>query len=247
MTSGVQAVDRSFELLELLADAGGDLSLSQLAAASGLPLATVHRIMRTLVASGYVRQQRSRTYALGPRLIRLGEIAGRSLGGWVRPHLAGLTESVGETSNMAILDGNQVVYVAQVPSPHRMRMFTEVGRRVDAHCTAVGKAILAQLPADEVNQLLSRSEIRPQTERTITDRGAFHDELRMISQRGYAIDDGEQEIGVRCIAVAIPGAPTGTAISISGPEARMSALDLAEVVPLMHEVADTLSAELTAP
>lgn len=247
MTSGVQSVDRSFELLELLADAGGDLPLSQLAAASGLPLATIHRIMRTLVASGYVRQQPSRTYALGPRLIRLGEIAGRALGGWVRPYLAGLTEAVGETSNMAILDGDQVVYVAQVPSPHRMRMFTEVGRRVDAHCTAVGKAILAQLPVEEVNRLLARSEIRPQTERTITDPDALRDELRMISRRGYAIDDGEQEIGVRCIAVAIPGAPTGTAISISGPEARMSALDLTEFVPLMHEVADTLSAELTAP
>ena len=245
-SGGVQSVDRAFELLELLADAGGELGLSQLAESSGLPLPTIHRLMRTLVTGGYVRQQVSRRYALGPRLIRLGETAGQALGAGARPYLAGLTDEVGETTNMAILDGDQVVYVAQVPSRHPMRMFTEVGRRVDAYCTAVGKAILAQLPVESVEQLLSRIHIRPRTERTISSSGELRDQLSTIRRLGYAIDDGEQEIGVRCIAVAIPGAPTGAAISISGPEARMSGLDIDQVVPLMRSAAIKLGDELAS-
>jgi IclR family acetate operon transcriptional repressor len=242
---GVQSVDRAFELLESLADAGGELGLSQLADTCGLPLPTIHRLMRTLVVGGYVRQQPNRRYALGPRLIRLGETAGRALGAGARPFLAGLTDAVGETANMAILDGDQVVYVAQVPSRHSMRMFTEVGRRVDAHCTAVGKAILARLPEADANQVITRTELRPVTEHTITTIAELQDEIAIIRKQGYAIDDGEQEIGVRCIAVAIPDAPTGAAISISGPAARMSVLDLSQVVPLMQTVAIKLSAELS--
>lgn len=243
---GVQSVERTFELLELMADAGGEVALSELAEKSGLPLPTIHRIIRTLVNSGYARQQPSRRYALGPRLIRLGETASRALGSWARPYLAELTEVTGESANMAVLDGAQIVYVAQVPSPHSMRMFTEVGRRVDAHATAVGKAVMATMPADEVTQLLSRTAMNPQTERTITDVEAMHEELGRIREQGYAIDDGEQEVGVRCYAVAVPGAPAGAGISISGPEGRMTRIATDEVIPLMQRLAKDLSTELRA-
>ena len=241
---GVQSVERTFELLELMAEAGGEVALSDLAESSGLPLPTIHRIMRTLVSAGYARQQPSRRYALGPRLIRLGETASRALGSWARPYLAELTEAIGETSNMAVLDGEQIVYVAQVPSQHSMRMFTEVGRRVDAHATAVGKAMMANLPDETVTQMLTRAGMRPQTERTITTIPAMHEELARIRKLGYALDDGEQEVGVRCYAVAVPGAPAGAAISISGPEGRMTRVSVDEVVPLMQRLARELAAEL---
>jgi IclR family acetate operon transcriptional repressor len=243
---GVQSVERTFELLELMAEAGGEVALSELSESSGLPLPTIHRIMRTLVSAGYARQQPSRRYALGPRLIRLGETASRALGSWARPYLAELTEATGETSNMAILDGEQVVYVAQVPSQHSMRMFTEVGRRVDAHATAVGKAVMANLPEDAVTQMLSRAGMRAKTERTITTIAAMHEELARVRKQGYALDDGEQEVGVRCYAVAVPGAPAGAAISISGPEGRLARIAANEVIPLMRRLADELSAELGA-
>lgn len=129
-SGGVQSLERAFDLLERMADAGGEVGLSELSASSGLPLPTIHRLMRTLVVCGYVRQQSNRRYALGPRLIRLGESASRLLGTWARPYLARLVEETGETANMALLDGDEIVYVAQVPSKHSMRMFTEVGRRV---------------------------------------------------------------------------------------------------------------------
>ena len=242
---GVQSVERTFDLLERMADAGGEVALSDLAESSGLPLPTIHRIMRTLVGAGYARQQPSRRYALGPRLIRLGETASRTLGSWARPYLAELTEAVGETSNMAVLDGEQVVYVAQVPSQHSMRMFTEVGRRVDAHATAVGKALLAHLPEDTAAQMLTRTGMRPQTERTITSVESMREELARIRQLGYALDDGEQEVGVRCYAVAVPGAPSNTALSISGPESRMTRVSTNDVVPLMQRLARELAAELS--
>jgi IclR family acetate operon transcriptional repressor len=241
-TGGVQSVERTFELLELMADAGGEVGLSQLAEVSALPLPTIHRIMRTLVNGGYVRQQPSRRYALGPRLIRLGETAGRALGAWARPYLASLTDAVGETANMAVLDGDQVVYVAQVPSPHSMRMFTEVGRRVDVHCTAVGKAVLAELPADAVGQLLARAGMRPQTEQTIVDPEEFQRELATIRERGYAEDDGEQEIGVRCVAVPVTESPLPVAISVSGPSGRLTH----ERVPAVGAVLLKAAAELAA-
>lgn len=241
---GVQSVERTFELLELLADAGGEVALSQLAESSGLPLPTIHRIMRTLLAGGYVRQQPSRRYSLGPKLIRLGETAGRSLGAWARPYLAAITEAVGETSNMAILDGAKVVYVAQVPSPHAMRMFTEVGRQVDVHCTAVGKVMLAEWPVNQVDQLLSRAGMPAKTERTITDLATFRSELATVREQGYAVDDGEQELGVHCIAVAVPR--SSAAISISGPQTRMSLISLDEVVPLLRDAAAKLAGELAS-
>src|SRR5690242_11094577 len=116
---GVQSIERVFELLETMADAGGVIGLSQLASQSGLPLPTIHRLVRTLVDLGYVRQEPSREYALGPRLIRLGESSSTMLSVFARPHLARLVDELGESANMAMLDGDQIVYLAQVPSRDR--------------------------------------------------------------------------------------------------------------------------------
>ncbi|MGK5632529.1 IclR family transcriptional regulator [Streptomyces sp. URMC 123] len=243
---GVQSLERAFDLLERMADAGGEVGLSELAASSGLPLPTIHRLMRTLVASGYVRQQPNRRYALGPRLIRLGESASRLLGTWARPHLARLVEETGETANMALLDGDEVVYVAQVPSRHSMRMFTEVGRRVLPHSTGVGKALLAQFPPDEVRALLSRTGMPAATEKTITTPEGFLAALDQVRESGYAVDDNEQEIGVRCLAVPVPNAPTAAAISISGPAGRVTEEATERIVPLLREVAAQLSVTMSA-
>jgi len=243
---GVQSLERAFDLLERMADAGGEVGLSELSASSGLPLPTIHRLMRTLVACGYVRQQPNRRYALGPRLIRLGESASRLLGTWARPYLARLVEETGETANMALLDGDEVVYVAQVPSRHSMRMFTEVGRRVLPHSTGVGKALLASLPPEEVRALLGRTGMPAATDRTITEPDAFLAELARIRELGYAVDDSEQEIGVRCLAVTVPDSPTAAAISISGPAGRVTEAATDKIVPVLHGVARELSAALSS-
>jgi IclR family acetate operon transcriptional repressor len=240
-TGGVQSLDRAFELLELMAAAGGEVALSQLAAASGLPVPTIHRIVRTLVSSGYVLQLPSRRYALGPRLIGLGESASRTVEGWATPHLLALAEATGETANLAMLDGEMVVYVAQAPSPrHTVRMFTEVGRRVYAHCTGVGKALLAQLPADEVRRIVTAAGMPARTDHSITDVGSLLAELERVRSQGYAVDDGEQELGVRCVAVAVPGSPT-SALSVSGPASRVTHEAVVTIVPVLLDAADALA------
>src|SRR5664279_667565 len=119
-SGGVQSVERVFELLELITSARDEVSLSELAEAAELPLPTIHRLLRTLISLGYARQLPNRRYGLGPRLIRIGEVASRQLGAWARPHLASVVEQLGETANMAILDGDMATYVAQVPSAHSM-------------------------------------------------------------------------------------------------------------------------------
>ena len=244
LSGGVQSIARAFDLLETMADLGGIVGLSQLASRSGLPLPTIHRLMRTLLDLGYVRQEPSREYALGPRLVRLGENASRLLGDWATPYLQRVVDVVGESANLAMLDGHQVVYTAQVPGRHSMRMFTEVGRRAGVHCTAVGKAMLATLPADRARELLRRSGQPAQTEHTITSLRAMDKELERIRLHGYAIDDEEQEIGVRCVGVTLPGDPTRAAISISGPSTRMTDALIGTAVPMLIETAASLADEL---
>jgi IclR family transcriptional regulator, acetate operon repressor len=242
----VQSLERAFELLELIADSGGAQGLSQLSSSSGLPLTTIHRLMGTLLRMGYVRRGGSRQYVLGPRLIRLGETASLMLGSWVKPHLAELVELTGETSNMAVLEGDVVVYLAQMPGRHSMRMFTEPGRRVDPHCTAVGKAMLAQLPEADVRIILDRTGMAARTANTITDPDLLIAHLGVIRRQGYAIDEGEQEVGVRCVAVAVPDSPTTAAISVSGPQARMTETAVRAIVPALQRVAADLSKDFNS-
>ena len=238
---GVQSVDRALALLELLADAGGRATLSELAAASGLPAPTIHRLLRTLVSGGYLRQEPSRAYALGPRLVRLGEGAGRLLGSWVQPALAELVDVTGETANMAVLEGDRVVYLAQVPSKHSMRMFTEVGRRVPVHCTAVGKALVAQLAEADVRAILARAGMPAQTPNTLTDPAVLLDHLEQVRSQGFATDEAEQELGVRCVAVPVLDGPARVALSVSGPDARFTPAARDLVVPVMQRVAAELA------
>lgn len=240
----VQSVERAAELLELLADAGGESALSELAAEIGLPLPTIHRLVRTLVNRGYVRQLPNRRYALGPRLIRLGESAGRQFGTDARPILSTVAAELGESANLAMIDRDMVVYVAQASSGQSMRMFTEVGRRVFTHCTGVGKAVLAQLDDQTIREIMRRVGMPAQTDQSITDVEALITDIHAIRERGYAIDDGEQEIGVRCFAVAVPDAPTPTALSVSGPDSRVTMEFADRAVPVLQRRADEISATL---
>jgi len=242
--SGVQTVDRALRILKLLADAGGSMRLADLETATGLPLPTVHRLVGALVHNGYVGRDSARRYVLGPGLIRLGEIAARAVGSYAIPHLTTLVADIGETANMALLEGDEVVYVAQVPSGHSMRMFTEVGRRVPVHCTGVGKALLAQMTDEEVLKLLDRTGMQAQTPRTITEPDAMLSELSEVREQGWAMDSGEQELGVRCIAVPVLGAPTMAAVSVSGPSGRITVSRVSEIAPVMQRVAVGLSCDL---
>lgn len=236
----VQSLDRAFLLLERLADAGRPVGISELAEMTDIPLPTIHRLLRFLSNEGYVRQDNSRRYALGLRLIRLGQSASRGLDVWAHGELAGLVEQFEETANLAILQGDLAIYVGQAPSPHTMRMFTEVGRAVSPHCTGVGKAMLAELPDDRILALLRRTRMPAITAHTITTPEVMMADIEQIRERGYAIDDGEQEPGVRCVAAAVRGLPFPAAVSISGPNSRVTEEKVPQIAPVLIEVADRL-------
>ena len=245
---GIQSVERALDVLEGLAASADEVSLSELAAQTGMPLTTIHRLVKTLEARGYVRRSGTRRYGLGAPLIGLGEAAGRLFGSRARPYLAELVELSGETANLALLEGDHVVYVANVPSQHKMRMFTEVGNRVLPHCTAVGKVLLAYLPPAQAEQVLRRNGLPRRTVHTVTDMRELLDQLEQIHAAGYAVDAQEEEIGVRCFAVPVlsPSGPIA-AMSVSGPVTRLTDEVGERVVPELRRVAAAFAAELSAP
>lgn len=237
---GVQSVHRAMDLLEVVAARGGTLTIGEIAALTGIPLPTAHRLLRTLVDRGYMRQAPDRRYALGFRLVPLGASASAMVGVGTERVLGRVVDALGETANLAMLDGDRVAYVAQVPGRHSMRMFTEVGRRVHAHCTAVGKAVLSAASETDVRALLARTGLPRHTASTITEIDAFLAQLDEVRERGYAVDEGEQEVGVRCLAVRLPGSAVQMGLSISGPAPRMTDDLLAEAVPILRAAAQDL-------
>ena len=243
-SGSVRSVERAFGVLEMLALGGNPMSLSELAAQSDLPLPTIHRLTRTLVDLGYVRQETSRRYSLGPRVLLLADGPSKVLNTIAQPHLSKLVDEVGETANLAMLDGDEIVYIAQIPSRHSMRMFTEVGRRVLPHSTAVGKAIMSTMTEASVRDALRRTGMPQHTPHTITDPDDFVRALAWSSEHGYAIDDGEQEIGVRCVAVCVTGVTRKLALSVSGPTARMDEDAVARAVPALAKAGRELAADL---
>lgn len=241
--SSVQSVSRSFALLDALAAAGGSSGLAALAAATGLAESTTHRLLATLVGLGVVRRLPDRGgYALGARLVPLGAAATPALGALTRPILEELVDDLGESANLAMLVGGQAEYVAQVPSRHAMRMFTEVGRRVDLHCTGVGKAMLSALEPERAADLVAREALPARTVHTLTDRRALLDAVALARTRGYCLDEEEQELGVRCVAVPITGTDASSyAVSVSGPLTRMTDELIERAVPRLRVAAQSIA------
>lgn len=238
-SSGVQSVHRALDVLEALAAAGGTASLTDLAAACGLPVPTLHRLASTLADRGYLRQALDRRYSLGSRLVPLGTDAHALLGERALPVLRGLAELTGESANLAVLTQGRAEYVAQAPGRHTMRTFTEVGNRVALHCTGVGKALLAAIAPAHAARLLGTGPLEARTAATLTDPAAVRAELALIRERGYALDEGEMEVGVRCVAVGMPGAAP-MAVSVSGPAARMTDDRITPVVAALREATTRL-------
>lgn len=232
----VQSVTRAIGLLDALAEAGEPLGVAELARRSGLPIATVHRLLATLAETGCVHRDDG-VYSLGARLVRLGAAARAAVGPRVQPALDALAAATGESANYAVLEGDHVVYLAQAESRRMVRMFTEVGNRVLPHATAVGKTLLSDLDPDEVRDLVHRTGLPALTPRTITDPEVLLATLDEVARTGYATDDEEQEAGVRCVAVPVrAGGRVVAAVSVSGPAGRVT--PTVEVLSALRAAAD---------
>lgn len=243
--SGVQSVDRALDVLEALVTQGNS-GVTDIVRATGLPLGTAHRLLATLVERGYVRQDADRRYVIGPAALRLVDPSRQAIAVTGASYIRRLTAQFEETANLAVRDGVDMVYVAQSPSPHSLRIFAEVGRRVPMYRTAVGKAVLATYDDRSVEEILAHQTMTVATEHTITDIPAMLAELARVRAQGFAIDEQEQEIGVRCVAAAVPtsAGPSYAALSVSGPTERFS-LDAAHAAGAsVHDRAEELGAAL---
>lgn len=237
---GVQSVERALEILEFLSRSGGDLGVSEIGEATDLAVGTVHRLLGTLAAQGYVRRdERTRRYDLGFKALMMAIAARERIGPLALPFLEELMQMSQETANLAMLEGNSAVYIEQAFPPTRvLRIFTEPGNRVPLHSCGTGKILLAYQSPRLVDFVIDRTGLPQQTVSTITDPYQLKAELEKIREDGYAVDLEEQEEGVRCLAAPVFG-PDGevfAAMSISGPASRLKKGRLDELVPDIKRV-----------
>jgi IclR family acetate operon transcriptional repressor len=234
--TGTQAIDRALRLLALLESAPDDVGVTGLAAASGLSVSTTHRLVRALATAGLVAQDRqTERYHLGAGLIALGRRAEARLGldRW-HGQLLRLAAETGESASLGTRVGNEVLIADHVPSAQALRFDAGVGRRVPIHASAMGKMLLA-LSDDPAAEVAALGPLERFTERTFTDPDALVGELDTIRRRGWSLNDGERDPGVRAVAVAIPGArgADAAAMAVQGPEVRLTDDRLTSVAAML--------------
>ncbi len=242
-SQSVKSAVRTVELLDYFARNGGTHSLSKLQAALGYPKSSTYVLLQTLVSLGWVETDATGTlYGIGVRALLVGTsyIDGDPIVAAATDVLDWLAEETAETVHLARLDRLDVVYLATRESQHYLRLFSRVGRRLPAHATSLGKALLAEHTDDELRTLLPTS-LEALSERTIADRGKFLQEMTRTRKRGYAIDNGENAEGLRCFGVAIRYVtPARDAISCSVPIARLTAKKSAAIVEALLAGRDRL-------
>jgi DNA-binding IclR family transcriptional regulator len=216
---------RAFALLERIARADGPVTLREAADGSALPKPTVHRMLAMLEGAGLLLRESDGRVSPGPRLARFALEALLNAAVRAPRHaiLAGLAEDVGETVNLTMLDGSEVVYLDRVESAWPLRMTLQPGSRVPLHCTASGKLLLASLSAPRRRRLVDSLDLKRFTERTLADGRALDAELARIRRDGYATDNEEYLAGLVCIAVPVvlPGRRTAACVAVHAPAARM--------------------------
>lgn len=222
----VQALDRGVRILKVLA-ARDRVTLTELATAAKEAPATVYRVLETFAAHGFVEVDPERQlWSIGAEAFRTGSAFLRrsNVLERARPVLRDLMAETGETANLAIADGAQVIFVSQVETHEPIRAFFRPGTRSAIHASGIGKAMMAHYPAARIEAILQGPGLATFTERTITDPGRLAAELAATSRRGWAVDNEEHTQGMRCIAAAIfdeNGEPVA-GLSVSGPAGRVS-------------------------
>lgn len=222
-----RALARGLSVLEALANAEGrTLGVSAIAGQVGLDKATVTRLLHTLIAAGYAaREAGTHRYRLTGKILNLAHLAaaGIDLLALARPHLRRLRDRLDETVHLGVMDGLKVVYLDKLESSNSIQLLSAVGQTMPLHSTSLGKAMLAALPANELEAVLAQMTLTPRTERTICDLEELREEIRRTRRRGYAIDDRENEPLGACVAAAVVDAAgrLAGAISVAGPYFRV--------------------------
>ncbi|WP_166879713.1 MULTISPECIES: IclR family transcriptional regulator C-terminal domain-containing protein [unclassified Salinibacterium] len=200
----VQSLARGLSVIRAFSAESPSMTLADIARATGLTRATARRFLLTLEELGYVRAD-ERAYSLTPRVLELGfsYLSSLSLTEVAQPHLEQLSRAVGESTSASVLDGADIVYIARVPTRRIMTVNITIGTRFPAHATSMGRVLLGNLSADELDHFLTRFHAESLTPRTITTRDALLEELGHVREQGWAMVDQELEFGLRSLAAPV--------------------------------------------
>jgi IclR family transcriptional regulator, acetate operon repressor len=244
----IQSLDRAIALLGALAEADG-MSLTEIAAAAGLPASSCYRLLTTLARRRMVEfEAGTQLWHIGVETFRIGAafLRRRKLAELGRTAMQALVDRSGETANLAVAEADSVVFVSQVETHAAIRAFFRPGTRSRLHASGIGKAILSQLPPAQAATMLARTTLERFTPATITDPAALLRELAVARTRGFAVDDEERHLGMRCVAAAIfneYGEPVA-GLSVSGPSVRLPPETVARFGPEVAAAAAALTEAL---
>lgn len=246
------AVARAFRILEELATLESAATLTELCRKLGMPKSTALSVLGTLELLGYVtRSERGAVYTLSLKLLTLARAGGAAekLSDIVEPFLRRLVELTGESVNLGMRQGDGVMYVRCLPGPGPIRAETSPGQMGYVHCTAIGKALIAWLPAEEVDALIKRTGMPRRGPKTTRSMLKLKKDLQLVRERGFSVDDEEDAEGMRCVGVPIMNR-TGTvsgAISIAAPAQRLPTCQLSRMARHGLSAAVKVSRRLGAP
>ena len=246
---GVQSVDRALSILETLAEDDEGYRLSDLAVRTGLSTSTVHRLLATLEKRRFVQFDHyeskwhvgARSFSVGATFARRRNFTAQAM-----PYLRKLRDQTRETANLAVVDDESIIVLTRIESREIMRSLTKVGGRVAMVASGVGKAVLATYPDEDVNAIIRRQGMPRLTEKSIVRPGELFRELEAIRRQGYAVDDEEARMGLRCVAAVVYSdcSEPLAAISVSGMTSRMTDDRLPTIGRTVREVAAELTVAL---
>lgn len=243
----IDSVDKAFQVMMVFSAENPELGVSRVAELTGLTRATVRRLLLTFERLGFA-EMRDRRFRLTPKVLRLGYGYLSSAPWWesAEPHMRGLSAELQESSSLATLDGAEIVYLARVPSPRSVAITLNIGSRLPAYPTSLGRVLLAALPDDELDDYLAKADLRPLTSHTVTEPSRLREILHDVRRDGYALIDEEREVGVRSVAAGVRyRGRVIAALNVSVNAARMSAEELRErCAPMVIEHAEAISAEI---
>jgi DNA-binding IclR family transcriptional regulator len=245
----IQSIERAADVLELFLTTNPELSVKEISEKLQLSKSTVHGIIKTLEHRGYLEQNpEDLKYKPGIKLFILGNFVGKHLdiGNIARPIIRALADEVNETVHLVTLQRDEVIYIEKVEGPRALTIYSHIGKRAPVHCTGVGKAILAHLSEKEVDRLLSTASLEAFTEYTMIDVNEIKKHLVSVRETGYAVDDEEIELGLKCIAAPIFNHDGNVIASIScaAPKMRLDEEKLPKVIVGIKKAASEISRSL---
>jgi len=246
----LKSLAKGMHVLQILAESKDPLMLAELSRSAGTNNATVTRICNTLAHLGFVRRDSQRRFHLTPKLLSLGYASMSNLG-WrqvARHYLEQLAEQTGETVNLSVLQGKELMYLVRINNTGRILPFDlQLGSRLPLHCTSMGKCLLAFAKSEDLERILEDYEFTPLTHHTITSEKEFREALRLVRERGYAVNDEELSYGLRSVSAPIKdtvGSPIA-ALNIAVPTKRVSREDLEQrFAPLAVKAAEDIQRAL---